>query len=80
MCPLCQVPSLHLTWSNQFKLWSINQAPKPEPPAEKAPKKSAAKASEKKGKEVEAHINEEPLDPVAEKFRQQRLGILHTFI
>ncbi|PHT56016.1 hypothetical protein CQW23_04502 [Capsicum baccatum] len=48
-------------------------APKPEPPAEKAPKKSAAKASEKKGKEVEAHINEEPLDPVAEKFRQQRL-------
>ncbi|PHT90599.1 hypothetical protein T459_05712 [Capsicum annuum] len=46
-------------------------APKPEPPAEKAPKKSAAKASEKKGKEVEAHINEEPLDPVAEKFRQQ---------
>lgn len=48
-------------------------APKPEPPAEKAPKKSAAKAREKKGKEVEAHINEEPLDPVAEKFRQQRL-------
>ncbi|KAJ8549636.1 hypothetical protein K7X08_033343 [Anisodus acutangulus] len=48
-------------------------APKPEPPAEKAPKKSAAKASEKKGKEVEVHTKEEPLDPVAEKLRQQRL-------
>ncbi|KAH0697169.1 hypothetical protein KY289_014651 [Solanum tuberosum] len=48
-------------------------APIPEPPAEKAPKKSAAKAGEKKGKEVEVHTNEEPLDPVAEKLRQQRL-------
>ncbi|XP_049383831.1 uncharacterized protein LOC125848076 [Solanum stenotomum] len=48
-------------------------APIPEPPAEKVPKKSAAKAGEKKGKEVEVHTNEEPLDPVAEKLRQQRL-------
>ncbi|XP_019267449.1 PREDICTED: eukaryotic translation initiation factor 3 subunit J-A-like isoform X1 [Nicotiana attenuata] len=48
-------------------------APKPEPPAEKAPKKSAAKATEKKGKEAEIHTKEEPLDPVAEKLRQQRL-------
>lgn len=48
-------------------------APKPEPPAEKASKKSAAKVSEKKGKEAEVHTKEEALDPVAEKLRQQRL-------
>ncbi|MCD9558364.1 hypothetical protein HAX54_015711 [Datura stramonium] len=48
-------------------------APKAEPPAEKAPKKSAAKASETKGKEVAGHAKEAPLDPVAEKLRQQRL-------
>ncbi|KAF7813442.1 eukaryotic translation initiation factor 3 subunit J-like [Senna tora] len=39
---------------------------------EKASKKSSEKASEKKGKEVEQE-KEEPLDPVAEKLRQQRL-------
>lgn len=48
-------------------------APKAEPPAEKAPKKAAVKASETKGKEVEGHTKEAPLDPVAEKLRQQRL-------
>ncbi|XP_019169628.1 PREDICTED: eukaryotic translation initiation factor 3 subunit J-like [Ipomoea nil] len=49
-------------------------APKPEPPVEKAPKKAAAKATETKGKVVKvAPKEEEPLDPVAEKLRQQRL-------
>ncbi|KAF8389665.1 hypothetical protein HHK36_024184 [Tetracentron sinense] len=47
-------------------------APAPEPPAEKVPKKSAAKAGEKKGKIAEV-AKEVPLDPVAEKLRQQRL-------
>lgn len=48
-------------------------APKVEPPPpEKAPKKNAAKPSEKKGKAVEA-AKEAPLDPLEEKFRQQRL-------
>lgn len=48
------------------------QAPKVEPPPpEKAPKKNAAKPSEKKGKAVEA-AKEAPLDPLEEKLRQQR--------
>ncbi|XP_041015135.1 eukaryotic translation initiation factor 3 subunit J-like [Juglans microcarpa x Juglans regia] len=47
-------------------------APEVKPPAEKAPKKPTVKATEKKGKTVEV-VNEEPLDPVAEKLRQQRL-------
>ncbi|XP_057796347.1 uncharacterized protein LOC131012413 isoform X2 [Salvia miltiorrhiza] len=48
-------------------------APKVEAPApEKAPKKAAAKLSEKRGKAVEA-AKEAPLDPVEEKLRQQRL-------
>ncbi|KAI8534902.1 hypothetical protein RHMOL_Rhmol10G0132700 [Rhododendron molle] len=47
-------------------------APAPEPPAEKTPKKTSAKASEKKGKYVEVVEKEEPLDPVAEKLRQER--------
>ncbi|KAE8725860.1 hypothetical protein F3Y22_tig00008013pilonHSYRG00099 [Hibiscus syriacus] len=41
-------------------------------PEEKAPKKHASKATEKKGKAVEI-AKKEPLDPVAEKLRQQRL-------
>ena len=45
------------------------QAPATKPPVEKAPKK--VKAAEKKGKTVEV-VKEEPLDPVAEKLRQQR--------
>ncbi|KAK7844702.1 eukaryotic initiation factor 4a-3 [Quercus suber] len=44
--------------------------PETKPPVEKAPKK--VKAAEKKGKTVEV-VKEEPLDPVAEKLRQQRL-------
>ncbi|XP_060198518.1 uncharacterized protein LOC132627258 [Lycium barbarum] len=48
-------------------------APKPELPVEKAPKKPAAKSIEKKGKEVKVDTMEVPLDPVAEKLRQQRL-------
>ncbi|XP_059628489.1 uncharacterized protein LOC132271200 [Cornus florida] len=47
-------------------------APAAEPPAQKVPKKSEAKTSEKKGKTVEI-AKEVPLDPVAEKLRQQRL-------
>lgn len=42
-----------------------------EPPVEKAPKKSVAKASDKRGKAVEV-VAEVPLDPIAEKLRQQR--------
>ena len=38
---------------------------------EKASKKSSEKDTERKGKNVEA-LKEEPLDPVAEKLRQQR--------
>lgn len=56
--------------------WEDEDEPAPppvvEPPAQKAPKKSAAKTTEKKGKAVEV-VPEEPLDPVAEKLRQQRL-------
>lgn len=47
------------------------QQPVAKAPEEKAPKKAASKATEKKGKTVEVAI-EEPLDPVAEKLRQQR--------
>ncbi|KAK4386627.1 hypothetical protein Sango_2533300 [Sesamum angolense] len=47
-------------------------APKAEPPApEKASKKTAVKSVEKKGKAVEV-AKEAPLDPIAEKLRQQR--------
>ncbi|KAG7589036.1 Eukaryotic translation initiation factor 3 subunit J [Arabidopsis suecica] len=42
------------------------------PAPEKAPKKAAPKTVEKKGKAVEVP-KEEPLDPIAEKLRQQRL-------
>lgn len=41
------------------------------PPSEKPPKKSAAKSAQEKGKAVEVP-KEAPLDPVAEKLRQQR--------
>ncbi|XP_057446705.1 uncharacterized protein LOC130738632 [Lotus japonicus] len=51
-------------------------APAPVAPAvkdaEKAPQKPSEKAAEKKGKKVEP-VKEEPLDPLAEKLRQQRL-------
>ncbi|KAK4804517.1 hypothetical protein SAY86_004334 [Trapa natans] len=47
-------------------------APAPPPPAAKDPKKTAAKAADTKGKAVLV-TKEEPLDPVAEKLRQQRL-------
>ncbi|OIT40232.1 PREDICTED: eukaryotic translation initiation factor 3 subunit J-like [Nicotiana attenuata] len=48
-------------------------APKPEPPVEKVSNKPAAKSREEKGKEVLVDREEVPLDPVAEKLRQQRL-------
>ena len=47
------------------------QQPVAKAPEEKAPKKPASKATEKKGKTIEV-TKEEPLDPVAEKLRQQR--------
>ncbi|KAI4321235.1 hypothetical protein MLD38_034641 [Melastoma candidum] len=46
-------------------------APAPKAPAEKAPQKAAPKAADK-GKSILVE-NEEPLDAVAEKLRQQRL-------
>ncbi|KAM7463157.1 hypothetical protein LguiA_031278 [Lonicera macranthoides] len=56
--------------------WEDDEEPAPapvaEPPVEKAPKKSGAKASDKKGKAVEV-VAEVPLDPIAEKLRRQRL-------
>lgn len=50
----------------------LDQAPVVKPPPENAPNKSAAKSTEKKGKTVQV-LNEEKLDPLAEKLRQQRL-------
>ncbi|GLT99052.1 hypothetical protein SLE2022_165190 [Rubroshorea leprosula] len=58
--------------------WEDEDEPAPAPPpavkapAEKAPKKPVSKAPEKKGKTVEGGT-EEPVDPLAEKLRQQRL-------
>jgi translation initiation factor 3 subunit J len=54
----------------------LDQAPVVKPPPEKAPKKSAAKSTEKKGKTVQV-VKEEKLDPLAEKLRQQRYSILN---
>lgn len=48
-----------------------DQVPEAKPPAEKAPKKPAVKATEKKVKTVKV-VKEEAVDPVAEKLRQQR--------
>jgi translation initiation factor 3 subunit J len=57
--------------------------PAPAAPAvkttEKAPKKATEKATEKKGKKVEPE-KEEPLDPLAEKLRQQRLIVCIYFV
>lgn len=57
--------------------WEDDDEPAPPPvvappPAVKAPKKPTAKPAQEKGKAVEVS-KEEPLDPVAEKLRQQRL-------
>ncbi|XP_010553865.1 PREDICTED: eukaryotic translation initiation factor 3 subunit J-like [Tarenaya hassleriana] len=56
--------------------WEDEDEPAPPPVVkaapEKAPKKAAAKGTDKKGKEAEAP-KEEQLDPLAEKLRQQRL-------
>lgn len=58
--------------------WEDDDEPAPapaalaKPPPEAAPKKPAAKTTEKKGKTVELEP-EQPLDPLAEKLRQQRL-------
>ncbi|OMO53587.1 Translation initiation factor eIF3 subunit [Corchorus capsularis] len=57
--------------------WEDEDEPEPPKPVEKpvqekAPKKPSSKATEKKGKSVEV-AKEEPLDPVSEKLRQQRL-------
>ncbi|ESW24563.1 hypothetical protein PHAVU_004G141100 [Phaseolus vulgaris] len=59
--------------------WEDEDEPAPAPAApavkttEKASKKSSDKATDKKGKTVEPIKEEEPLDAVAEKLRQQRL-------
>lgn len=54
-------------------LWWFVQAAATPPPVEKAPKKTAAKPAETKGKTV--HVaDEKPLDPDAEKLRQQRFA------
>ena len=58
-----------------FVFWHRGQAPAAKP-VEKAPKKPSEKATEKKGTKVETE-NEEPLDPVAEKLRQQRYIVLY---
>lgn len=54
--------------------FDLLQAPAPSPAKapEKPSKKAGSKEPAKKGKEVEP-ANETPLDPVAEKLRQQRL-------
>ncbi|XP_023551688.1 eukaryotic translation initiation factor 3 subunit J-like [Cucurbita pepo subsp. pepo] len=56
--------------------WEDDDEPAPapvvKPPPEAAPKKPAAKTIEKKGKTAEVEP-EQPLDPLAEKLRQQRL-------
>ncbi|XP_071709271.1 uncharacterized protein [Rutidosis leptorrhynchoides] len=55
--------------------WEDDDEPAPPPvvaPVVKAPKKSTVKPAQEKKKEVEV-TKEEPLDPVAEKLRQQRL-------
>ncbi|XP_061364126.1 uncharacterized protein LOC133307601 isoform X2 [Gastrolobium bilobum] len=55
--------------------WEDEDEPAPAPavkPTEKAPKKYSERATEKRGKTIEP-AKEEPLDPVAEKLRQQRL-------
>ncbi|XP_009800563.1 uncharacterized protein LOC107769716 isoform X2 [Nicotiana tabacum] len=56
-----------------MKMRLLRQVPKPEPPVEKPSKKPTAKSSEEKGKKVAVDRDEVPLDPVAEKLRQQRL-------
>lgn len=48
------------------------QQPVAKAPEEKAPKKPASKPTEQKGKTIEV-TQQEPLDPLAEKLRQQRL-------
>lgn len=47
-----------------------------QPVAVKPIKKAAAKVADKKGKAIEVAF-EQPLDPVAEKFHQQRLVFLN---
>ncbi|XP_031255244.1 eukaryotic translation initiation factor 3 subunit J-like [Pistacia vera] len=57
------------SWEDEDEL---APAPAPAPPAEKVSKKADKKPSEKK-KNVAEEAKEVPLDPVAEKLRQQRL-------
>ncbi|MBA0856638.1 hypothetical protein Goshw_001101 [Gossypium schwendimanii] len=59
----------NLLWYDDFR---YNLQPVAKATEEKAPKKPLSKATEKKGKTIEI-AKEEPLDPVAEKLRQQRL-------
>jgi hypothetical protein len=51
----------------------------PAAPAVKTTEKAPKKATEKKGKKVEPE-KEEPLDPLAEKLRQQRFIVCIYFV
>ena len=71
--PVPHVYGVRFVYVNAKSTLSIcdYQAPETKPPVERAPKKPTVEAAEKKGKTVEV-VKEEPLDPVAEKLRQQR--------
>ncbi|KAG6777342.1 hypothetical protein POTOM_017163 [Populus tomentosa] len=56
---------------NKSQRWKIG-APVVKPPPEMAPKKPAVKSTEKKGNTADV-VKDQPLDPLAEKLRQQRL-------
>ncbi|KAJ4840893.1 hypothetical protein Tsubulata_010397 [Turnera subulata] len=60
------------SWEDDDEPAPVPAAKAPEKAPEKASKKPAVKPTEKKGKTV-AETKQEPLDPVAEKLRQQRL-------
>ncbi|KAF3448826.1 hypothetical protein FNV43_RR09539 [Rhamnella rubrinervis] len=81
--PLLSKEQLKNTWDDEDvdendvkESWEDEDEPALAPPiqqsTEKAAKKPATKAAEKKGKTIEVAA-EQPLDPVAEKLRQQRL-------
>ncbi|KAF5950890.1 hypothetical protein HYC85_012883 [Camellia sinensis] len=61
-----------LTWLLLFFMCYV-QAPAPAATAEKVLKKTNAKGSVQKGKILEV-VKEVPLDPIAEKLRQERYG------
>ncbi|KAG6779046.1 hypothetical protein POTOM_015413 [Populus tomentosa] len=69
------VKSVHISWSYLFGSRGVGTwggAPVVKPPPEMAPKKPAVKSTEKKGNTADV-VKDQPLDPLAEKLRQQRL-------